>query len=114
MGQKDKVKMREKAVSEYLSGKRSYRELERMYGIPSSTLQRLVAATGIKKETWGSGVGGSVGEQLREAREAELEVKRLRGELEAERLHNRVLNAMIDIAEEQFEIPIRKKRGAKR
>jgi hypothetical protein len=42
------------------------------------------------------------------------EVRRLRKELEEARLYNKLLNAMIDIAEEQFEIPIRKKRGARR
>jgi transposase len=49
-------------------------------------------------------------------RDAELsaEVRQLRKELEEARLYNKLLNAMIDIAEEQFEIPIRKKPGAKR
>lgn len=42
------------------------------------------------------------------------DVRRLRRELEEARLHNKLLNAMIDIAEEQFEVPIRKKSGAKR
>lgn len=49
-------------------------------------------------------------------KDAELsaDVRRLRKELEEARLYNRLLNAMIDIAEEQFEIPIRKKPGARR
>jgi hypothetical protein len=49
-------------------------------------------------------------------RDAELstDVRRLRKELEEARLYNKLLNAMIDIAEEQFDIPIRKKPGAKR
>jgi UDP-glucose 6-dehydrogenase len=42
------------------------------------------------------------------------DVKRLQKELEEARLYNRLLNAMIDIAEEQFRVPIRKKPGAKR
>lgn len=41
------------------------------------------------------------------------DVRQLRKELEEARLYNELLNAMIDIAEEQFEIPIRKKSGAK-
>jgi hypothetical protein len=41
------------------------------------------------------------------------DVKRLRKELEEARLYNKLLNAMIDIAEDQMGIDIRKKRGAK-
>ncbi len=40
-------------------------------------------------------------------------VKELQRELEEARLHNKLLNTMIDIAEEQLGIQIRKKRGAK-
>lgn len=43
----------------------------------------------------------------------EAENKRLREELELERLRTLSLNVMIDIAEEQFNISIRKKSGAK-
>jgi transposase len=45
--------------------------------------------------------------------ELETENKRLREELELERLRTLSLNVMIDLAEEQFKIPIRKKPGAK-
>lgn len=43
----------------------------------------------------------------------ESENKRLHQELEMERLRVLSLNVMIDLAEEQFKIPIRKKSGAK-
>lgn len=43
----------------------------------------------------------------------EEENKRLSEELELERLRTLSLNVMIDLAEEQFKIPIRKKSGAK-
>jgi hypothetical protein len=43
----------------------------------------------------------------------EAENKRLRQELEMERLRVLSLNVMIDLAEEQFKVPIRKKSGAK-
>lgn len=42
------------------------------------------------------------------------EVKRAREELRKAELHVKSLNAMIDIAEDRFEIPIRKKHGARR
>jgi hypothetical protein len=43
----------------------------------------------------------------------EAENKRLREELELERLRSLSLNVMIDLAEEHFKVPIRKKSGAK-
>ena len=43
----------------------------------------------------------------------EAENKRLREELEFERLRVLSLNVMIDLAEEQLKVPIRKKSGAK-
>lgn len=51
--------------------------------------------------------------QHRETTQLEAENKRLREELELERLKTLSLNVMIDIAEEQYKIPIRKKSGAK-
>jgi transposase len=45
--------------------------------------------------------------------ELEAENKRLLEELQLEQLRNRALNVMIDIAEEQLKIKIRKKSGAK-
>jgi hypothetical protein len=41
------------------------------------------------------------------------EVKELQRQLDEARLHNKLLTAMIDIAEDELGIPIRKKRGAK-
>lgn len=49
----------------------------------------------------------------RSLKELEAENKRLKEELDVERLRTRALNVMIDIAEEQLNIPIRKKSGAK-
>jgi hypothetical protein len=43
---------------------------------------------------------------------SESDVKKLQRELEKERLLNKLLNAMIDIAEEQLGVSIRKKYGA--
>ncbi|MEI6124845.1 MAG: hypothetical protein WCQ95_14610, partial [Bacteroidota bacterium] len=51
--------------------------------------------------------------QPKETAQFEAENKRLRAELELERLRVLSLNVMIDLAEEQFKIPIRKKSGAK-
>lgn len=55
----------------------------------------------------GSGSQPQVQETLSE------EIRRLRRELDEARLYGRLMEAMIEIAEEEFEIPIRKKSGAK-
>ncbi|MBL7904321.1 MAG: hypothetical protein JNL22_04805 [Bacteroidales bacterium] len=46
--------------------------------------------------------------------ELELRIKQLEAALEHERLRTLALNTMIDIAERDLKIPIRKKSGAKR
>ena len=105
-------------VAAYIKGRGSFRELESTFGISASTIHRWVKEheAGKKpkrsaKRTTSSGASGAL-----TAKETELsaDVKQLWKELEEARLYNKLLNAMIDIAEEQFEIPIRKKSGAKR
>ena len=105
--------MRESAVAEYLAGDVSYRELEGRYGIPSGTLHRWV-----KEHRSGKGADREaierVAKGLSEVREDMPEdVNGLKRELEEARLYNKLLNTMIDIAEEQMGVQIRKKRGAK-
>ena len=53
-------------------------------------------------------------EQKAEDTPLSIEVKQLQQELRKAQLHNKLLNAMIDIAEDQLKIDIRKKSGAKR
>ena len=114
MGHMGQAEKRKEAVGEYEKGGTSLRELERKYGVSSSTLHRWV------KEA--EAVGGIVewerqrvrGELTAKASKAlPREVRELRKELEEARLYNELLNAMIDIAEEQMGIDIRKKSGAK-
>ncbi|MBS1768262.1 MAG: transposase [Acidobacteria bacterium] len=100
-------KRKEELVAEYLAGEMSYREMEERYGVSSSTLQRWVKAAGVgmAMRPGGDKPGGD---------DLGSEVKRLREELRKAELHAKLLNAMIDIAEDRFEIPIRKKHGARR
>ena len=95
---------KKRIVEEYLKGDVSLRELGRRYGIDHVSLHRWVneyrserslAEAGYTKEDAG-------------------EIKRLRKELEDAKLTNELLTAMIDIAEEEMGIDIRKKRGARR
>ena len=110
-------KWREEIVSEYLAGEASYREMEARYGVSSSTLQRWVKAAGPMAGQRQEAIGGFREEDPGGGRDSSedlaAEVKRLRGELHRSELHVKLLNAMIDIAEEELEVPIRKKRGAR-
>ena len=115
MGQEEK---KIEAVREYLKGSVTLRELERKYGVSSSTIHRWVkeyeGPKGRANRANEAGKGKKAWQSL-VVKDTELsaDVRRLRKELEEARLYNKLLNAMIDIAEEQFEIPIRKKSGAK-
>lgn len=114
-------KRKEELVAEYLAGEMSYREMEERYGVSSSALQRWVKASGTEaaRVAKAASVGIRIEQDVATAEDPAgedlaAEVKRLRGELRKAELHTKLLNAMIDIAEERFEIPIRKKRGARR
>ena len=114
MGQmKGRKAIRERAVAEYVAGDVSYRELEGRYGVSSSTLNRWV-----KEHESGKGPEREAIERvargLASGREdLPRDVTELQRELDEARLYNKLLNTMIDIAEEQMGIQIRKKRGAK-
>src|SRR5687768_12641346 len=94
-------KIRIEVVAEYLSGGTSYLELGRRYGIGTSTVHRWV-----KEHKSGKGPEQEASERVAgvlETREASLpeDVGRLKRELREARLHAKLLEAMIDIAEEQ-------------
>lgn len=100
----DKRIEKELIVEEYLKGEVSLRELGRRYGVNHLKIHRWV------KEHRSERFRADAGYTKEEAGE----IKRLRRELEDARLTNELLTAMIDIAEEQMGIDIRKKRGARR
>ncbi len=114
MGQmKGQRTIRESAVAEYLAGGVSYRELERRYGVSSSTLNSWVKAYKSGKGPEREAIERVARELGSEREDLPREVLELRRELEEARLYNKLLNTMIDIAEDQMGIQIRKKRGAK-
>jgi transposase-like protein len=87
--------------------------LEQEYGINFRTIHRWVKEaerdlTPVEKEKAKERRSVAI-----KVRELPADVKELRKELEEAQLKNELLNAMIDIAEGQFGIDIRKKRGAK-
>jgi transposase-like protein len=100
-------------VAEYMAGGVTLRGLEKKHGINFRTIHRWVKECEGAKGPEELAEGRSRRALVVKETELSADVRRLRKELEEARLYNKLLNAMIDIAEEQFEIPIRKKSGAK-
>ena len=100
----------EAIIAEYLTGNASYRKLGAKYGIDFRMIHSWVMKYQGKNKKPKS---KAKKEQLDET-PLSTEVKQLQRELRKEQLHNKLLNAMIDIAEEQLKINIRKKSGARR
>jgi transposase-like protein len=106
---------KEQIINEYLIGGFSFRSLGKKHGISRSTINRwvleyqgFICTTKSSKESI----------ILLEMNKKPIEVLptnivELQKQLEQERLHNKLLTAMIDIAEEELKIPIRKKYGTK-
>jgi transposase-like protein len=113
-------RIKQAIVNEYLVGGSSYRKIGKKYGVNRWTVNR-----------WVLDYQSSVENELLEAKAATLQamkednstvpsspslaaqIKELQKQLEQEQLHNRLLTAMIDIAEEELKIPIRKKYGTR-
>lgn len=112
---KRKEKIKAEIVGEYLKGDRTYRDLEAIYGYGASTIFRWVKEAErkkwVKEKEAVSGEAVLVGEREEELRE---ENERLRRELRRSEMQNEILNAMMDIAEEEMGVDIRKKRGSGR
>ena len=110
MGQEKK---KEAIVAEYLGGGISLREMESKHGVNHRTIHRWVKKREAREA---EGEGEELADsrwRIAEKSGTPAEILRLRKELEEERLRNELLNSMIDIAEEQLGVDIRKKRGAK-
>ncbi len=112
----DELKLR--AVKEYLSTGISQEALKLKYGFRgNSTIYNWIRKFDIpkpddnffsKQEVMSKEVRKSKSELEQEAR-----IKKLESELAYERLRTEALSTMIDIAEDRFKIPIRKKSGTK-
>lgn len=110
MGQKEQLKR--VILEEYLTGQYSIRKLAKVYGVGRMVIHRWIKAAeegGLVKE--GEEGGRTVAGLLKDE-EAEAEIKRLRAELRDAQLYNKLLNTMIDIAEDDLGVDIRKKPGS--
>jgi len=104
MGQE---KRKKEAIEEYLRGGVTLREVGSKYGLSASSLHRWIK-------------GLESGETVRKRQRREVieempkDVRVLQRELYEARLKAKLFEAMIDIAEDEMGVVIRKKRGAKR
>ena len=104
-----KIIDKEAIIAEYLTGNSSYRKMGIKYGVDFRLIHSWVMKYQGKKR--------KINPKLNDKKEEvplSKEVKQLQQELRKAQLHNKLLNAMIDIAEEQLNIDIRKKSGTKR
>lgn len=112
----DELKLR--IVKQYLQTELSVRDLKRTYGIRgNSCIHNWIRKFGL---SYPSEDQINLNIQVAKERkipqqESDLErkVRLLEKELEHEKLRTKALNTMIDIAEQEYKIPIRKKSGAK-
>ena len=107
----DNQTTKEAIIAEYLAGGTSLRKLSAKYGIKHQTIH-----------WWVQSYQGRRREKIKvnhlngrspKIKPDSSEIKELQKKLLKAELHNKLLNAMIDIAEEQLGVPIRKKSGAK-
>ena len=99
---------KEGIITEYLMGSFSLRQLGRKYGINHKTIHHWVMKKQKQKEA-------EVSQDHSDPEEKPLpaNVEELQKELRKARLQNKLLNAIIDIAEQELKIDIRKKSGSK-
>ncbi len=99
-------------IAEFLKGDYTYRKFGSIYGIDHRTLHSWVTkfrGGSVKKEKPNTPKQSDLKDET-----LPTDVKELQSELRKAKLYNELLNAMIDIAEDQLNIDIRKKSGTKR
>jgi transposase-like protein len=104
------MEKKEIVIAEYLSGGISYRKLGKKHGIDFRTINSWIMKYKGKERNRNSKivVKNSTLETV------PTDVVKLQKELSTALLHAKLLNAMIDIAEKELKIDIRKKSGTKR
>lgn len=100
-------------VAEYLTKDVSFRELGQKYGVRYPSIHAWVQEFKSKTDPVGKKTKNRKKESVPVPQELPADIKQLQKELEMARLENQLLNAIINIAEEQLDIDIRKKSGTK-
>lgn len=105
------VQEQEAIIAEYLLGDTTYRKLGAKHGVDFRVVHYWVSrfqGKPVKKAKPKSKLNDDLPRE-----DLPTDVKQLQEELRKAKLHNKLLNAMIDIAEDQLKIDIRKKSGTK-
>ena len=105
------IEEREAIIAEYLLGDCTYRGLENKHGVDFRCIHSWVLKFQGKEMKRPEPKTNLKEDLPQEA--LPTGVKQLQEELRKAKLHNKLLNAIIDIAEEQLKIDIRKKSGTK-
>jgi len=110
------IMLKEAAVAEYLAGGVTYRELQAKYGFDYRNINRWVLEyQGKKRKPPKKPISTSTKPKSNPVKSPQVkEIERLEAEVRKARMENKLLNSMIDIAQEQLGVDIRKKHGAKR
>jgi transposase-like protein len=110
----EQKRLKEQVRNEYLSGGGSYRSLAERYGCSASTIHRLVMGSKNKEtKRRATKIEGWVQRASGADQAMPTEVSELQEELRMARLKIELLEAMIDVADEQMGANIRKKAGAR-
>lgn len=105
------IQEQEAIIAEYLLGNTTYRKLGANYGVDFRAIHHWVTrfqGKPVRKVKPKIKLNDDLPKE-----ELPTDVKQLQEELRKAKLHNKLLNAIIDIAEEQLKIDIRKKSGTK-
>lgn len=105
------IQEQEAIIAEYLLGDTTYRKLGAQHGVDFRVIHHWVTRFQGKPVKKAKPKTKSTDDLPKEG--LPTDVKQLQEELRKAKLHNKLLNAIIDIAEEQLKIDIRKKSGTK-
>ncbi len=103
-------KEKEAIIAEYLLGEKTFRQMQSLHGVD----YRIIHSWVTKFKGHHVQKLKTPSETIQSFEQQECDVKALREELRKAKLYNELLNTMIDIAEDQLKIDIRKKSGTKR
>ena len=105
---------KEAIVAEFLLGGSTYRDLGKKHKVNFTTLHSWVMSFKGKKSSKAKTSRSVAKGEPHDSPPLPTDVKVLQDELRKAKLHNELLNAIIDIAEVELKIDIRKKSGTKR
>ena len=105
---------KEKIIAEYLAGGTSYRKLQDKYGVDYRIIHKWVQMYKGNANYFYKPNKPIAKEISDDEDNLPKEIKQLQTELRKIKLHNKLLEALLDIGKEQYNLDLRKKAGTKR